>query len=156
MVKGQRDSLSSPPVVFACKSRDFANSENKLCTPPHSNDKNGMGSKASLCVYTIRHSDDLRACVTSGGRGTFHERKRWTLARELLLQAESKSKNLLILFSPAEGTRYLFGFAVLETIEFTAENGTDFTFRNLKRFKRPAAQGLAAQTRWNRVKSAFQ
>lgn len=116
--------------------------QKKLCSLGHSADKDSVGTKASLCVYTIRHSNELKACVRRGGRGTFQENKKWTLARKLLLEAESNGENLLILFSPAEAIKYLFGSAILKAIEFTPENGTEFTFKDLKRFRgRPRRKG---------------
>jgi hypothetical protein len=57
-----------------------------------------------LCIYTIKHSNYLRATIAEGGRGTYTERKKWVRAAELLAQAKRAGKRLPVLFTPAEGT----------------------------------------------------
>ncbi len=55
------------------------------------------------CIYTIKHSDDLRAALAAGGRGTYTERKKWVRAKQLLEEAKHTGKSLPVVFAPAEG-----------------------------------------------------
>jgi len=87
-----------------------------------------------FCVYTIRHSKDLKAIAQAGGSGGFKENKAWVSADRLLREARLKGERLPILFAPAEGTRYLFAWALLEKINITADGKTKYTFTALKLF----------------------
>src|SRR6266404_6196161 len=85
-----------------------------------------------LCIYTIKHSDDLRAALAASGRGTFSERKKWVRAKRLLEQAKRAGKHLPLIFAPAEGTFHLFGWAVLD--EVVADDTSTYTFSELRLF----------------------
>ncbi len=95
-----------------------------------------------LCVYTIKHSDDLVA----GRSGTFHENRPWTTARRLLDQASRQNESLPIVFAEAERTDNLVAWAVLKDVQVT-EDGTDYTFSKLVRFKKPLQPKTALRKR---------
>lgn len=99
---------------------------------------------APLCVYTIKHSDDL----ISGRSGTFHEKRAWATAKRLVDQADRKREPVIVLFAAAEKTDKLIARAILEDVQIT-ETGTDYTFSNLKKFRSPvAAQDGFAEAEW--------
>lgn len=89
---------------------------------------------ADLCIYTIRHSDDLRDSIKRGGSDTFTEGKNWARAKQLLDEARKQGKRLPIVFAPAEDTRHLFAWALLE--EVLPSKTTSFTFSQLRPFKK--------------------
>jgi hypothetical protein len=89
-------------------------------------------SFAPLCVYTIKQSKDL----VEGRKDTFHENKSWTTAKRLLADAERDNESVIIVFAEAEKTDALVAWAVLEDIQIT-DDGTDYTFSKLARFKKP-------------------
>jgi hypothetical protein len=96
---------------------------------------------ADLCVYTIKHSKDLRASLAKGGRDTYTERKKWVRGKQLLDAAKKLGKRLAIMFAPAEGTFHLAAWAVLE--EVLPGKTTTFTFSGLRFFKkRPKKETL--------------
>jgi hypothetical protein len=90
---------------------------------------------ADLCIYTIKHSDDLRASLAKGGRDTYSERKKWVRGKQLLDEAKKLGKRLAIVFAPAEGTFQLFAWALLE--EVVPGETTTFTFSGLRLFDQP-------------------
>ena len=61
-----------------------------------------------FCIYTIKHSDDL----VKGRSGTFHENRAWVTGKRLLDEAKLSKKVLPLVFCPAEGTKYLYAWAV--------------------------------------------
>jgi hypothetical protein len=83
-----------------------------------------------LCVYTIKHSDDLRATLAKGRRDTYTERKKWVRARELLDEAKRAGKRLPVIFAPAEGTFHLFAWALLD--EIIPDKTSSYTFSELR------------------------
>jgi hypothetical protein len=85
-----------------------------------------------LCIYTIKHSDDLRATLANGGRGTYTENKKWVKAKQLLEKAKRAGKRLPVIFAPAEGTRHLFAWAVLD--EVVPDETSRYTFSGLQLF----------------------
>ena len=89
-------------------------------------------SLAPLCIYTIKHSDDL----VQGRSDTFREKRAWVTAKRLVDQADRDGESVAVLFAAAERTDKLVAWAVLETVHITPE-GTDYTFSNLTRFKEP-------------------
>jgi hypothetical protein len=86
-----------------------------------------------LCIYTIKHSDDLRASVANGGCGTYTERKKWVRAKQLLEEAKHAGKRLPVIFAPAEATRHLFAWAVLEAV--VPDKDSAYTFSGLRLFE---------------------
>jgi hypothetical protein len=85
-----------------------------------------------LCIDTIKHSDDLRAALTAGGRGTYTERKKWVRGKQLLDEAKRAGKRLPIIFAPAEGTSDLFAWALLD--EVIPGETSSYTFSELRLF----------------------
>jgi transcriptional regulator with XRE-family HTH domain len=85
-----------------------------------------------LCIYTIKQSDDLRASLANGGCGTFTERKKWVRARQLLEEAKRAGKRLPVIFAPAEATRHLFAWALLD--EIVPDEESAYTFSGLRLF----------------------
>lgn len=85
-----------------------------------------------LCIYTIKHSDDLRTTLASGGGGTYTERKKWARGKRLLDEARRTGKRLPIIFAAAEGTFDLFAWAILD--EVVPDLITSYTFSELRLF----------------------
>jgi hypothetical protein len=85
-----------------------------------------------LCIYTIKHSDDLRATLGNGGRGTYTERKKWVRAKQLLEEAKRAGKRLPVIFAPAEGTIHLFAWALLDDV--VPDKTSSYTFSELRLF----------------------
>ncbi|HEX5273524.1 MAG TPA: hypothetical protein VFW33_23675 [Gemmataceae bacterium] len=85
-----------------------------------------------LCVYTLKQSDDLRAALEDGGRATYTERKKWVRAKQLVDNAKRTEKRLPVIFAPAEWTRYLLAWALLD--EVVLDEGTAYTFSGLQMF----------------------
>lgn len=87
-----------------------------------------------FCVYTIKHSADLIEALRAG-RGEFSEQKPWVKAKQLLEDANSLGQRLPIIFAPAEFTRFLFAWALLDTVEIDQDSAsTMYTFSNVRCF----------------------
>jgi hypothetical protein len=86
-------------------------------------------------VYTIRHSDELQRVHEHGGRETFTERKRWVRAKSLLEAAKRSGEELAVVFAPAQGTRYLFAWALLEEVVLE-DKQTKYKFSNMTLFSK--------------------
>lgn len=86
-----------------------------------------------LCVYTIKHSDDLRASLASGGRANYTERRKWVRAKALLEEAKRAGRCLPIVFAPAEQTSHLFAWALLD--EIVLGKTTHYSFTRLRRLR---------------------
>lgn len=93
-------------------------------------DYSGRSSLAELCIYTIRHSDELQASLAKGGTDTYSERKKWVRAKQLVEEARKSGKRLPVIFAPAEGTLHLFAWALLDEV-FPGET-TRYTFSRLR------------------------
>src|SRR5207245_2305162 len=85
-----------------------------------------------LCIYTIKHSDDLRASLANGGRDTYSERRKWVKAKQLLDEGKRTGKRLPVIFAPAEGTFHLFAWALLD--EIVPDETSSYTFSELRLF----------------------
>jgi hypothetical protein len=85
-----------------------------------------------LCIYTIKHSDDLRATLNAGGHDTYKEGKKWARAKRLLKDAKRVGKRLPVVFAPAEATRHLFAWALLDDVNASEES--TYTFSELQLF----------------------
>ena len=83
-----------------------------------------------LCIYTIKHSDDLRASLANDCTGTFTEGKEWVRGKKLLDDAKRTGKRLPVIFAPAEGTRFLFAWALLDEVVL-GEKTTTYKFSEL-------------------------
>src|SRR3954467_15875728 len=97
---------------------------------------------ARLCVYTIKHSDDLVA----GRSDTFHERRPRATAKRIFDEAGRRGESIAVVFAGAENTDKLIALAVLEDIQIT-EDGTDYAFSKLVRFKKPLRPKTALRKR---------
>jgi hypothetical protein len=86
-----------------------------------------------FCIYTIKHSDDLRAALSAGGRGTYTERKKWVRAKQLLEEAKRAGKRLPVIFAAAEGTFHLVAWGLLE--EVVPDETSSYTFSELRFFE---------------------
>lgn len=89
-----------------------------------------------FCVYTIKHSDDLRESSKSGDHDTYTEKKKWTWAKKLLDSAKRTGHRLPIIFAPAENTSYLFAWALIDAIT-PSDKSTSYTFSQLRLFTKP-------------------
>jgi hypothetical protein len=89
-----------------------------------------------LCIYAIRHSDELEGTFAQGGQGAFIEGKPWARAKELLDQAERAGKRLPVIFAAAEWTRELFAWALLDEV-LIEEKTTRYRFSELQLFDEP-------------------
>ncbi len=83
------------------------------------------------CIYTIRHSDELRRTIAAGGNGTYSVGQNWTRGKEILEQARRESRHVPVVFAPAEKTSNLFAWALLNRIR--VGRGTTYTFSGLHR-----------------------
>lgn len=90
------------------------------------------------CIYTIRHSSDLEKSYADGGSDEYEERRNWKTGRRLLEEARSAGKALPIIFAPAEGTRRLFGWALIDDI--IPGPTTTYSFSRLQLFQEPPAK----------------
>jgi hypothetical protein len=81
------------------------------------------------CIYTIKHFCDLRASQVRGGTDTYTEQKKWSTAQRLLNNLDDK--RVPVIFAPAEGTQYLFAWALLDKVDIEDET-TKFTFSKLR------------------------
>jgi len=86
------------------------------------------------CVYTIKHSNDLNASVFGMREGTFTEKNRWIEARKWLEGARSNGQELIIVFAPAENTRFLHSWGVLTEIHVNEDKSTTYSFKDLAVF----------------------
>ncbi|HQU46120.1 MAG TPA: hypothetical protein PK867_25125, partial [Pirellulales bacterium] len=97
------------------------------------------------CVYTIRHSSDLKASCADGGSGQYDERKNWQTAKRLLDAAQRSGKRLPIIFAPAERTSRLFGWALIDDI--TPGTITTYSFSGLQQFENSPAKSTLKKAR---------
>jgi len=89
---------------------------------------------SNSCLYTIKHSSDLLLAMENGGKGAFEVKTKMVMARTLLDQALDDGLQMPVIFAPAEDTRYLLGWAILE--ELILDKSTRYTFSSLKLFDR--------------------
>ena len=76
-------------------------------------------SWSEACVYTMRHSDELRACMAAGGTREWVENKRWVRGRELFDKARAAGDSMPIVFSAAERDSGLIFSGRLTAIELS-------------------------------------
>jgi hypothetical protein len=90
---------------------------------------------SDICVYTIKHSDDLNELLLTTKAGTFREYKNWKGAKTLFDESVLSDKKLIIIFSPAESTAYLHSWAIITDIIISTDNKyTDYSFSGLTKF----------------------
>jgi hypothetical protein len=106
------------------------------------------------CIYTIRHSRDLEDCYANDGRGQFEERREWKTGKRLLDDAHRSGMRLPIIFAPAENTRRLFGWALIDDI--VPGTTTRYSFSELRPFAdRPAKSTLKTARDGKRLSKSF-
>jgi hypothetical protein len=94
-----------------------------------------------LCIYTIKHSVELRATLAKRGHDTYTEKKKWSRAKKLLDEAQRCGMRLPIVFAPAEDTSRLFAWALLDKV--VPDKTSSYTFSEMRLFKpRPAKSTL--------------
>jgi len=91
---------------------------------------------SEYCIYTIRHSNNLKSAVAKGGMGEYEEEKPWAQGKRLLEEARQQHRRLAVIFAPAEKTDPLYGWALLDEIVIDGDH-TKYSFSALRRFKRP-------------------
>ena len=89
------------------------------------------------CVYTMRHSDELRRVATTSGSGSFTEHKNWKSGFEIFGRASAKDERISIIFSAAERESGLIYWALLTDIDIepASENSkvrTTYSFESLR------------------------
>jgi|SRR5215207_2982942 len=78
-----------------------------------------------FCVYTILHSDTLKAALGNGGRGAATEKHVWITGKELFDEARRNGVRMPIIFAAAEdGPKGLLYYAMLEGVETDSLNQT--------------------------------
>ena len=93
-------------------------------------EKRAVSGIAETCVYTIVHTDRLKATYAAGGQGTFEEGRRWVTARRLLAVARDEGRRVPVLFAAAEHTADLIYFGWLDGVMLGAVGaGPATTFR---------------------------
>jgi hypothetical protein len=89
------------------------------------------------CIYTIKHTDDLETAAEAREPVTFTEDKRWVTAQKMLIGALRLGERVPIIFAPAEFTRFLFGWALLDKVVLKNDT-TEYTFSQFQKFKKEA------------------
>lgn len=89
---------------------------------------------SKFCVYTILHSDTLRAALGDGGRGAGKEKHVWISGKKLFDEARRNGLRMPIIFAAAEdGPKGLLYYAILESVETDEPNQiTNYSFTELK------------------------
>jgi hypothetical protein len=103
-------------------------------------EKRAVPRIAETCVYTIVHTDRLKAAYAAGGQGTFEEGRRWVTARRFLAVARGAGRRVPVLFAAAEHTAHLIYFGWLEEVVLGAVGAgraTTFRVSGLKPFPKP-------------------
>lgn len=97
------------------------------------------------CVYTMRHSDDLRRIAATSGKGVFTENKSWKSGSEIFGWASAKGERVPIIFSAAERESGLIYWALLTDVDLepASEDGkvrTTYAFESLRPIEPPQRQ----------------
>jgi hypothetical protein len=71
---------------------------------------------AECCIYTMRHTNDLRRAATTGGTGGFSEGKAWVTGSRLFGEAHAAGERLPIVFSAAEDWSGLIFWGLLTDV----------------------------------------
>lgn len=89
---------------------------------------------SKFCVYTILHSDTLKAALGNGGRGAATEKHVWITGKKLFNEAGRNGVRMPIIFAAAEdGPKGLLYYAMLEGVETDSLNQTTaYKFTELK------------------------
>ncbi len=92
-----------------------------------------MGNLSSFCVYTMRHSAELRAQAKTSRAHVLTEGKAWTTGQLLWDQARRTGELMPLIFSAAEDDTGLIYWATINDIAIDEEDRTTTcTYSNLK------------------------
>lgn len=98
-----------------------------------------MTTLAQCCIYTIRHSEQLRRIATQDGTGSFFERRAWTTGSALFGQALAADERVAIVFAAAEHWSGLIYWGLLTDVAldygdpaFGRKPRTDYAFESLR------------------------
>lgn len=97
-----------------------------------------MNEFSPYCIYTIRHSKDLRFAFQNGRQGKFKEMTNWKSGKELLIQARKYNTVLPIIFAAAELTTNLIYWARVINIQTKQTNNrfeTTYEFDMITKIK---------------------
>lgn len=82
-----------------------------------------------FCIYTIKHSKDLRFAFQNRRQGKFVELTNWKSGEELLIRARENNSVLSVVFAAAELTTNLIYWARIVNIQIKqATNGFETTY----------------------------
>ena len=92
-------------------------------------------SLSPVCVYTIRHHQDLDEAYHSGGNGRFTENTTWNTGQRLFLEAKKNHQRMPVVFATAGiGTDSLIYYAMLKDVEINeSDSTTTYEFTDLQR-----------------------
>jgi hypothetical protein len=95
-----------------------------------------MRNISRYCIYTMRHTDQLKhAHGQGGGAGTFEENKRWVEGERLFREAEKNGEQMPILFTAAEKDSGLLCYAILTDLHLDPDtHRTRYSFTGLTPF----------------------
>jgi hypothetical protein len=88
------------------------------------------------CIYTIVHSKKLDNLLLTSHEGSFEEKNKWKEAKKMLENAKLKNMDLLVIFAPAETTKYLHSWAIITEIKISKnDKQTEYYFKNLTKLR---------------------
>lgn len=77
---------------------------------------------AAYCIYTVRHSDELRRQAAQGSRHSLTERNVWKTGSKLWSEAERSGERMPLVFSGADDETGLFYWVIINDIKIDYEN----------------------------------
>jgi hypothetical protein len=95
-----------------------------------------MDRLSTYCIHTLRHSDELRAQRSAGGRHELTERKLWVTGRQLWAEALRSGERMPVIFSGADIYTGLIYWAVIDDIAF-ADEKTSCSYSDLREIEPP-------------------
>lgn len=89
---------------------------------------------SKFCIYTILHSDRLKAALSHGAGDAATENQVWVTGKKLFDEARRNGARMPIIFAAAEdGPKGLLYYAMLESVETDELNQTTtYKFAELK------------------------
>jgi len=89
------------------------------------------------CVYTIRHSHDIKTAYNKGGKGKFTENRPWTTAEKIFMKAKKAGSIFPIVFGYAERIHKVKYWARVTDIKISigkdGKKNTTYSFDRLSR-----------------------
>lgn len=112
---------------------------------------------SNLCIYAIKKSSDLDRAIEDGGADCFKENKLWIRAKRLLATATKHGQRLAVIFAPAEATKRLYAWALLDDVKLhPATKTTNYKFSHLKLFNpRPSKTSLRKARNSRPIEAGF-